>query len=117
MLVDSTDGVHDTKRVGEPPCIVMEVCDKSIKELMRKRHYPHFKPRTPGLLDNDAADAPARLFSEQEVVKVGLDVLNALIELHGVLKTYHGDISTKNIMRVRRGKYAINKPAAQHTPL
>jgi hypothetical protein len=46
-MVSTTDGVHDQTRVAVPPCLVMEVCDRSIKNLMRERHYPHFLPKVP----------------------------------------------------------------------
>jgi hypothetical protein len=41
-MVSTTDGVHDRMRSAVPPCLIMEICDKSIKDLMRERHYPHF---------------------------------------------------------------------------
>lgn len=110
MLVNTTDGVHDSKRFAAPPCVVMEICDKSIKELMRERHYPHFRAKTNAGQPEDAPET--KFFKEEEVVRVGLDVLNALQDLHSSLQTYHGDISAKNVMRVRQGRYVpAHKPS------
>jgi hypothetical protein len=54
-------------------------------------------------VEKGAGEVRTELMSEADVVKIGLDVLNALSDLHGVLQTYHGDISNKNVMRSRRG--------------
>jgi hypothetical protein len=45
VMVGTTDGVHDQKRVAVPPCIIMEICDKSVKQLMKERNYPRFRPK------------------------------------------------------------------------
>lgn len=71
----------------------------------RPRDLPFWRLACAQEAASSAEEAPTtRLFGEEEAIKLGLEVLNALADLHGVLRIYHGDISAKNVMRSRQGR-------------